>query len=230
MPSSFRIAAHAALPHRGRADRRDPPARAAREDPAQSASPQASATAKVLGDAIARRYPWLPGVKPVARRREPSSLLNRTWRPALSITGADGLPAIARRRQRAAPEHRARSSRCASRRRSTRSAPTHAVKQLLEARSALRRARALRRPTGVRRAGTRPPTRARGSQAAIDGASQAYFGKPGRADGRGRHDPLHGHARREVPERAVPDHRRARARVERARPQRVPPHPDGASA
>ena len=30
-------------------------------------------------------------------------MLNRTWRPALSVTGADGLPPLEQRRQRAAP-------------------------------------------------------------------------------------------------------------------------------
>src|SRR3546814_1724982 len=36
-----------------------------------------------------------------------------------------------------------------------------------------------------------------------------------------------GHARREVPRRAVHDHRRARSAFQRARAQRVPAHPDG---
>src|SRR6185503_2046520 len=37
----------------------------------------------------------------------------------------------------------------------------------------------------------------------------------------------HVHARREVPEGAVLHHRCPRARLERARPERVPPHSDG---
>jgi acetylornithine deacetylase/succinyl-diaminopimelate desuccinylase-like protein len=54
---------------------------------------QARAAADILGDVVFRKYPFAGGTKPmVAGRAE--ALLNRTWRPALSITGADGLPAI----------------------------------------------------------------------------------------------------------------------------------------
>ncbi len=52
---------------------------------------QAKATAKVLRKAIFSKFPWADGVKPMAK--DPVELmLNRTWRPALSITGARGLP------------------------------------------------------------------------------------------------------------------------------------------
>jgi acetylornithine deacetylase/succinyl-diaminopimelate desuccinylase-like protein len=62
---------------------------------------QAQATAKILGDELYKRFPWahydcegstsfvLPTTTdPV------EALLNRTWRPTLSVTGADGLPAL----------------------------------------------------------------------------------------------------------------------------------------
>jgi len=55
---------------------------------------QAARAAEVLGDEIWTKFPHLPGVQPVTR--DPAELiLNRTWRPALAITGAEGLPAIA---------------------------------------------------------------------------------------------------------------------------------------
>ena len=55
---------------------------------------QARAAADILGDIVFRKYPFAGDTKPmVAGRAE--ALLNRTWRPALSIIGADGLPAIA---------------------------------------------------------------------------------------------------------------------------------------
>jgi acetylornithine deacetylase/succinyl-diaminopimelate desuccinylase-like protein len=55
---------------------------------------QARAAADILGDVVIRRFPFAGTTKPmVAGRAE--ALLNRTWRPALSIIGADGLPAIA---------------------------------------------------------------------------------------------------------------------------------------
>jgi acetylornithine deacetylase/succinyl-diaminopimelate desuccinylase-like protein len=55
---------------------------------------QAARAAEVLGDDIYTKFPLQPGVVPVTR--DPAELiLNRTWRPALSVVGADGLPAIA---------------------------------------------------------------------------------------------------------------------------------------
>jgi acetylornithine deacetylase/succinyl-diaminopimelate desuccinylase-like protein len=55
---------------------------------------QAKQVARALHGAVANKYPLLPGVQPVAS--DPAELiLNRTWRPALTITGAAGLPAIA---------------------------------------------------------------------------------------------------------------------------------------
>jgi acetylornithine deacetylase/succinyl-diaminopimelate desuccinylase-like protein len=54
---------------------------------------QASEVAATLGD-IASHLPFVPGMRPV--HRDPTELLlGQTWRPALAITGADGLPPIA---------------------------------------------------------------------------------------------------------------------------------------
>ena len=54
---------------------------------------QARATAQALGDTLYDRFPWVKGAGPVTR--DPVELvLNRTWRPALSITGIEGLPAL----------------------------------------------------------------------------------------------------------------------------------------
>lgn len=52
---------------------------------------QARAAAEALGDTVWQRFPWLPGVRPQAH--DPAAaILERTWKPALAITGADGLP------------------------------------------------------------------------------------------------------------------------------------------
>jgi acetylornithine deacetylase/succinyl-diaminopimelate desuccinylase-like protein len=52
------------------------------------------AVAGVLGDEVIRRYPFMPGMHPVTS--DPvEALLNNTWRPALAVTGADGIPAVA---------------------------------------------------------------------------------------------------------------------------------------
>jgi len=54
---------------------------------------QARAAAAALGDEIHRRLPLVPGARPT--HADPLELLlNSTWRPALSITGAAGIPAI----------------------------------------------------------------------------------------------------------------------------------------
>jgi acetylornithine deacetylase/succinyl-diaminopimelate desuccinylase-like protein len=50
--------------------------------------------ARVLGDTIYKAFPFPPGVQPVTDDIE-SLLLNRTWKPALEITGAAGLPPLA---------------------------------------------------------------------------------------------------------------------------------------
>jgi acetylornithine deacetylase/succinyl-diaminopimelate desuccinylase-like protein len=54
---------------------------------------QAKATAHVLGDELFDKFPFVPGAKPVTHDRV-EMILNRTWRPALSITGVDGLPPL----------------------------------------------------------------------------------------------------------------------------------------
>ncbi len=54
---------------------------------------QAAHTAEILGEEVYTKLPFLPGVQPVTK--DPADLiLNRTWRPALSITGAAGLPSL----------------------------------------------------------------------------------------------------------------------------------------
>ena len=55
---------------------------------------QALRAAKVLGEDIWRKFPFVPGMKPMAEDLE-DLILNRTWRPMLAVTGADGLPAPA---------------------------------------------------------------------------------------------------------------------------------------
>jgi len=53
---------------------------------------QAEAAAAVLGEQTFRRLPFVPGAEPVTT--SPYELvLNNTWRPTLTVTGADGLPA-----------------------------------------------------------------------------------------------------------------------------------------
>jgi acetylornithine deacetylase/succinyl-diaminopimelate desuccinylase-like protein len=61
------------------------------------------ATGHILGDSVWQQFPWVgcnhgpdshTHMQPTTT--DPvEAILNRTWRPALSVTGADGLPAIA---------------------------------------------------------------------------------------------------------------------------------------
>jgi acetylornithine deacetylase/succinyl-diaminopimelate desuccinylase-like protein len=52
---------------------------------------QAKRTAAVLGDAVWSKFPFVKGAKPMSADLT-EQILNRTWRPALSVTGAAGLP------------------------------------------------------------------------------------------------------------------------------------------
>jgi acetylornithine deacetylase/succinyl-diaminopimelate desuccinylase-like protein len=54
---------------------------------------QAAEAARVLDTAVFDKFPFLPGMNPMAADLT-ELVLNRTWRPALSVTGADGLPAL----------------------------------------------------------------------------------------------------------------------------------------
>lgn len=59
---------------------------------------QVKAAARILGEEVWRRFPWSCGadggfVLPMTTEPE-EALLNRTWRPTLSVTGADGLPPL----------------------------------------------------------------------------------------------------------------------------------------
>ncbi len=59
---------------------------------------QARATAQILGDEVYKRFPWAcgaDGALALPTTTDPSqALLNRTWRPTLSVTGVDGMPEV----------------------------------------------------------------------------------------------------------------------------------------
>src|SRR5690606_9224025 len=54
---------------------------------------QAKRAAEVLGTAVWDKFPFLPGMKPMHEDLA-ELVLNRTWRPALSVTGVDGMPPL----------------------------------------------------------------------------------------------------------------------------------------
>lgn len=59
---------------------------------------QARATAKILGDEVWKRFPWAcgaDGTPALPTTTDPvQALLNRTWKPTLSVTGVDGFPEL----------------------------------------------------------------------------------------------------------------------------------------
>ena len=63
------------------------------EIPAQRRA-QTAAAAEALRDEVVGSMPWAEGTRPMHEDLV-ELLLNRTWRPSLSVTGADGLPPIA---------------------------------------------------------------------------------------------------------------------------------------
>jgi acetylornithine deacetylase/succinyl-diaminopimelate desuccinylase-like protein len=60
---------------------------------------QAHETAAILGDEVWKRYPWAcgaDGAPVLPTTTDPvQALLNRTWKPTLSVTGVDGFPELA---------------------------------------------------------------------------------------------------------------------------------------
>lgn len=93
VPSSFRIL-------RSLVDRIEDPATGTVRLPAFHATipeariTQARSAAETLGDVITHRFPFVDGAEPVTHDLA-EAILNRTWRPALSVTGVDGMPALA---------------------------------------------------------------------------------------------------------------------------------------
>jgi acetylornithine deacetylase/succinyl-diaminopimelate desuccinylase-like protein len=142
---------------------------------------EARATAKVLGRAALAGYPWVEGAKPVTRSAS-EALLNRTWRPALSIVGAEGLPApvdagnVLRPGTALVLSMRIPPTCDVAR-------ATRALKQALEARPPY--GARVRFETDKGSPGWNAPARAPWLEAAIASASSACFGKSACAMGEG---------------------------------------------
>ncbi len=135
---------------------------------------QAARVAEVLGDEVWSKFPVHAGVRPVLEDAA-EVFLNRTWRPALSITGADGLPPIGNAGNVLRPRTALKLS--------LRVPPT------LDAEAALARVQAVLEkdppygaqvkfiPAGAN-AGWDAPELAPWLETALEEVSQAHFGKP----------------------------------------------------
>ena len=93
VPSSFRIARQLLSRIEDQESGRVTVEEAWAEIPAERIE-QARAAAEALGDEVWSKFPWAGGMQPVSKDGA-ELVLNRTWRPALSIVGADGLTATA---------------------------------------------------------------------------------------------------------------------------------------
>lgn len=100
VPSSFRILRHVLDRLEDSATGRLLPEVFHCEIPAERVA-QARETADILGEEVWKRFPWAhhdcggSTVFALPTTTDPvEALLNRTWRPTLSVTGAEGLPAL----------------------------------------------------------------------------------------------------------------------------------------
>lgn len=92
VPSSFRVLKQITSRLEDEATGRVLPEELYKDIP-QQRQQQTQAMADALGDAVYQAYPFVDGVEPMAENNY-ERLLNRSWRPALSYTGAGGLPSI----------------------------------------------------------------------------------------------------------------------------------------
>jgi acetylornithine deacetylase/succinyl-diaminopimelate desuccinylase-like protein len=155
----------------------------------------AKACAKILGRKNYARFPWVDGAKP--QGTDPTELLlNRTWRPALAVTGADGLPAIKDAGNVLRPRTALKLA--------LRIPPTVdgdkaavALKQILE-KNPPHGAR-VRFENGGGTSGWNAPKLQPWLEGAVDRASQAFFGKPAASMGEGGTIPFMGMLGRKFP-------------------------------
>ncbi len=149
---------------------------------------EAKETARVLGDDIWSKFPFVPGMKPVSYDNF-ELLMNRTWRPALAITAQSGMPELIQGGNVMRPRTALKLS--------LRIPPTLDATDLdLKMRELFEKDA----PYGVKvtfeaekgGAGWNAPTIAPWLAAAVEAASQAYFGKPAMTFGEGGSIPFMG--------------------------------------
>jgi acetylornithine deacetylase/succinyl-diaminopimelate desuccinylase-like protein len=156
---------------------------------------QARVAAGILCDIVLSKYPFAGATRPMTS--DPvEAMLNRTWRPALSVTGADGLPAIASAGNVLRPRTALKLS--------LRLPPTvdgagatAAMRRLLEADPPYGATVSFAPDQGA--TGWNAPATAAWLEAALDQASRAFYGKPAGAMGEGGTIPFMGMLGRTFP-------------------------------
>ncbi len=157
---------------------------------------QAKIAAEALGDQVFAKFPFVTGMRPVQSDRA-ELVLNRTWRPALSVTGLAGAPAPGSAGNVLRPFTEAKLS--------MRLPPT------LDAVGAAARVKAVLEadpPDGARvsfhgdepGSGWNAPKTAQWLESALEGASRAAWGKPMAMMGEGGSIPFMGMLGRKFPD------------------------------
>lgn len=149
---------------------------------------EATETARILGDEIHDKFPFLPGMKPMGN--DPLELLlNRTWRPMLSYTGQAGLPDLVQGGNVLRPK--------TSLKLSLRVPPTldasnldRKLQELLESNPPYGAHVTFEPEKGA--GGWEAPKVASWLERSVDSASQAFFGKPATTWGEGGSIPFMG--------------------------------------
>jgi len=142
---------------------------------------QARSTARALGNDVWAKFPLVDGLKPMGKDNV-ERVLNRTWRSAVSFTGADGVPTLASAGNVLRPSTAFKLS--------VRVPPTVDIER---ASSALKRLLEKDPPYGAKvtfsgeksSAGWNAPELAAWLERSADSASRAFFGKPVRYLGEG---------------------------------------------
>ena len=171
-----------------------------------------------LGEAAAGAFPAVPGLR-LTGDSPAEQLENGTWRPALALTGVEGIPPLAEGGNVLRPYTSVKLS--------LRLPPScdadegaRRARGRADAGPAVGRAGDVQRRAAGRRLG-RPRTGAVAGLGGRRGVARLLRRPVPLARPR-RLDPLHGLARPALPGRPVPRHRRARPRLERPRSERVP--------
>lgn len=157
---------------------------------------QAKAVARVLGDQVWSRFPWLDGAGPAAADAF-EMVLNRTWRPQLAVTGASGLPALGNAGNVLRPETAVRLSIRLPPGVDARQASERTVRLLTENPPYGAR---VRFETGEGADGWNAPPLAPWLEEALEAASETYFGRPTMYMGEGGSIPFMGMLGEQFPE------------------------------
>ena len=178
----------------------------------QQTAEQVAQTAQILGEEVFTKFPLLPGVQPV--NGNPAELiLNRTWRPALSITGAAGLPSLKDAGNVLRPLTAVR----VSLRIPPGCDPAQASKQLKKLFETDPPYGAhVKFQLGQNAAGWSAPKMSPWLAESVGRASETFFGEEGRIYGRGGLHPFHGYVGEEVSRSPVFDHRSSGSQFKRA--------------